>query len=191
MPLDPVTGKVVAAPERVSVRGGSVFQWAPAWSPDGRELAYKSDNHDEDVVITVVATDTGNQRELLPDLPGGIPYDGGFLSWSRDGRSLLVDGGDDIRNRRWPHGAYLVDALDGEATMLIGKPLNTVAVNQVKWLADGRSVVYLETWRNIVLRDLETGDERRLYESGPTGEWTRSRSRRTGGLSRFAIWRED
>jgi Tol biopolymer transport system component len=70
---------------------------------------------------------------------------------------------------RRPKGAYTVDlAGGGETMMVISKPHDTVSVNQAKWLAGGHDVVYLESWTAVVVRDLETGTERRLYDSKAT-----------------------
>jgi Tol biopolymer transport system component len=159
-PLEATTGKITASPERVSLRGNSVYQWAPAWSPDGRQLAYKRDNWDEDLFVTVHSIDTGEQREIEPR----IAY-GGFLSWSRDGHSLVADGGVNPFGGA-PKGVHLVDVATGQATMVISKPNSTVAVNHAKVLPDGRTVVYLESWQRVVTRDLENGDEHTRYDSG-------------------------
>jgi dipeptidyl aminopeptidase/acylaminoacyl peptidase len=132
--------------------------------PDGRYLAFKRDNSDEDVFVGILAVDSAEYRELVPDIPGGIAYQP-FLSWSRDGRSLIVDG---ARNPTAPalKGAHLVDALTGETTTVISKAPNTVVTNHVKALLNGQAVVYLESWRRVVTRDLETGDERTVYDAG-------------------------
>jgi Tol biopolymer transport system component len=177
VPLDPRTGKAAGAPERVS-RDSSADHTNATWSRDGRELAFASfPSNGADAVIIIASTGTAQQREIRPDIPGGgMPPIGAFMDWSPDGRSLVVNGGVVPGGPR-PKGAFMVDARSGETTTIIHKPDNTVAVHQSKWLPDGRSVIYLENLANVVTRDLDTGEERKVYEAG----------RAFGGLNALAL----
>src|ERR1051325_4510696 len=57
----------------------------PVWSPDGRTLAYVSDQAGDSKQIWLYFPATGTQRKL-PDIPGGA----GSLKWTPDGQALLV-----------------------------------------------------------------------------------------------------
>jgi Tol biopolymer transport system component len=56
---------------------------APAWSPDGKELAFDRGVHDQHAIF-VMNADGGNARQVTPwSLSGGQP------DWSPDGKRLL------------------------------------------------------------------------------------------------------
>jgi Tol biopolymer transport system component len=57
--------------------------WGPAWSPDGRQIAFASDR-DENNELYVMDTNGNNQRRLT-----NTAVDEFFPSWSPDGRSLV------------------------------------------------------------------------------------------------------
>ncbi len=59
----------------------------PRWSPDGKQIAFLSNRHDEkDTQIYLIPTDGGEARKLT-DLKGRIRT----FHWSPDGRKLLVE----------------------------------------------------------------------------------------------------
>jgi Tol biopolymer transport system component len=66
------------------------FSWFPVWSPDGKQVAYSA-NRGSSWGIYRKNADGGGQEELLlaEGKSGGSPS-----SWSRDGRYLLYDSGD-------------------------------------------------------------------------------------------------
>jgi dipeptidyl aminopeptidase/acylaminoacyl peptidase len=69
-------------------------EWASAWSPDGRWLAFLSDRGDDDAKSQVWAMPVGGgEARALTHLPGGV----GDFAWSPDGKRMVVVASDPSR----------------------------------------------------------------------------------------------
>jgi Tol biopolymer transport system component len=163
--LDPETGAVLAAPAPVSGDrlGEETF---PDWSPDGRFLAYRSDpargsgmGSRRDPRIVIRSLETGESRELVPDLKGF-----GSFRWYPDSRRLLVDGlGQDGQG-----GLFEVDIETGHAE--VPQELDGItAVTLIDWGPSGKELYYRirrPVWRitQPAKIDLETGRETVLFD---------------------------
>jgi beta-lactamase regulating signal transducer with metallopeptidase domain/Tol biopolymer transport system component len=163
-PLDPLTGQVLASPQPVDRRllGSHSL---PAWSPDGRYLAYSSTERNPRQVgtrlVTIRSLDSGETRELSLRLSSINQMD-----WSSDGRSLLALGEDSERRP----GTFRIDAQTGAITPIavphIGDPSSWR--RWVAWGHDGNSMSYpgrdpVTRRRSLMVRDLDTGRENVLH----------------------------
>jgi Tol biopolymer transport system component len=161
--VDLETGQLLDQPARAteSYLGGN---GAPEWSPDGRYLAYLSGRKPwrafGDEVITIRSMETGEIKELQPNLTSLI-----YPRWSPDQQSLLLRGKDETGR-----GLFQIDVLTGEVEPAFRFPPGSPnwAV-RMAWLAEGKQVVYW--WpegesRSLRIRDLDTDDEKVLYEDG-------------------------
>jgi Tol biopolymer transport system component len=165
-PLDPATGQVLAPPQPANPRlGGS--NSSPAWSPDGRYLAYLSPerhalriNEQRSRVVSIRAVEGGETREFpLKLLAIGQPH------WSPDGRFLLAAGWDEgVRP-----GAYRIDAQTGNAAAM-AETANFIW--RAVWAPDGLAIFYArgeEAARNsyiLRMREIATGREEERYRGG-------------------------
>lgn len=152
--LDPKTGKVAAPPSQASRRLVGANRW-PEWSPDGKLLAFVSDQPpggQDRPVLSILSLETGKQEELHPRMKH-IER----LRWSPDGRSILA-GGRDERDRR---GLYLIDAQTGDISPVVQSGGMGV-VWQSAWSPDGRTIYYT-MGAGIIARDLVTGQERQIH----------------------------
>ncbi len=107
---------------RVSVDGGTAVNltddndapdFAPAFSPDGRRLAWLAGRREnvggDQARVMIADADGANARVLVDDWDRGP----GSLSWSSDGRVLLATAADEGDNR-----LFRIDARSGEVTGL-------------------------------------------------------------------------
>ena len=174
--LNPVTGKLGAAPSRATERFVGATYGAD-WSPDGQSLAYvrneQLDAFSLELGSTVIiqSLDTGTERKLSPTLTRlrGV-------RWFPDGRSLLTMGQDLKLLRR---GIYRIDAQTGETAALVADAW------PIGLSPDGEEIFYLlfgpdETDSySLVVRNLESGQTKDLYSSryvevaalSPDGRW--------------------
>jgi dipeptidyl aminopeptidase/acylaminoacyl peptidase len=69
-------------------------EWSPAWSPDGKWLAFLSDRGDEDAQTQVWAMPVGGgDARAFTHLPGGVSD----FAWSPDGTRIVVVAADPAR----------------------------------------------------------------------------------------------
>jgi Tol biopolymer transport system component len=151
--IDVASGRVLTPPTEAAQRFlGS--NSSPAWSPDGRYLAYVSRQgpgpEGTGSVIVIHSLATGDERTIAPAMS---TYLG--LRWSPDGRFLLTAG----TNQRSQRGIYVIDAQTGETRTLGTRPPGAVLMSP-DWLDNG-TVVYVErswagadSWDRIVKHDL-------------------------------------
>jgi Tol biopolymer transport system component len=175
--LDPATGKVASRLGPVALSNIGRNAW-PQWSPDGRQLAYKSGSRTPapaapgDKIpapfdaITVLSVETGEQRPVRPRMDGGMVH---AFSWAPDGHTFLVGGGTGAGPRA--KGVFKVDRDNGATSTLVSSPMDT-GVQMPSLLPDGHSVVFAIKWQTIVVRNLDTGEQRTLFETGSNGSLT-------------------
>jgi Tol biopolymer transport system component len=141
---------------RVRVTTSSDLDVSAVWSPDGRQVAFRSGKHDAPNLSVASADGTGIER-IVP-CPGTTcePTD-----WSSDGLTLLVNVDDDVWTfPMWPGGA--------PQALLDGKFVERDA----RWSPDGRWIAYVsaESGRpEVSLRNM-TGPPRRQVVSSSGGD---------------------
>jgi Tol biopolymer transport system component len=140
----------------------------PAWSPDGKSLAYLSRRGEmaEGSLATVIGISEGGRlRELRPQLE--IYVGGAGLRWSPDGRSLAIQA-TDSKGRQ---GIFRIDALTGEPTPVVLSSREPGAAGDSfagpMWAPDGKRIYYSRVNRTegsttVVERDLASGIEREV-----------------------------
>ena len=167
--LDPATGKVLEPPVKATQRFEG-FNRAPAWSRDGRRLAYVSNRSQapggigENVRSLVIRDlETGEEREFSPE--GVNLY---HLRWSPDGRSILSG---------YSYGVYtsnlhLIEVQTGDVTLILHGDSES-PISQAVWSPDGKRIFYLRSHltetayiESIVAHTLETGEEVVLHRGG-------------------------
>jgi Tol biopolymer transport system component len=141
--------------------------WSPAWSPDGRSLAYLANRSPvgggsfADAVVMVRSLETGSVREYRVP-PQTHELDG--VTWAPDGRSVYLV----ARNDRGRQSLLRIDVQTGdvERTRVAGldRPFHIHPDGQhLLMLSSAPGGSLLKT--RVVLRHLETGRERVLLDA--------------------------
>src|SRR5262249_55357266 len=162
---------------------------SPAWSPDGKSLAYLSRRGSENFgqesrAIVIRSVESDQERELLPKL---AHID--LVRWPPDGKSLLVSGSDN----KGRGGLYLVDARSGEAKPLVTEAGAPFQGFEGVWSKNGTAVYYIHDGE-LRFRELASARETTVYRGeqlhhlavSPDGAWLAVGSRDGISLVRLA-----
>ena len=183
---------------------------SPAWSPDGKRIAFVSDR-DEHVhpihgsptsEIYVIDADGRNPQNLT-----NSPYNDRDPSWSPDGKRIAFTA---LREERINYEIYVLDVDGGNLQRLTDNPGNNghSGDKSPSWSPDGKRIVFTArraghvenkfaiTYEIYVL-DVETGNQQRLTNNrnnewspswSPDGKRIAFSSDRKGVLQNFDIY---
>lgn len=140
----------------------------PAWSMDGKQIAYSSCGDGRGCSLFIQSMESGKVREV----PAGMSYFD-FLHWSPDGLALLLSGTDANAKQ----AIYRVDTHTGNKSAVLVSDDNYPKYPQ--WALDGKRIYYrlrVPDSYAVMERDLASGTERELIRT-PSG----------GGNSPFSL----
>ncbi len=158
--VDLRTGTMLSEPQVVGQTGTDA---SPAWSPDGRCLAYCI-NQSDSGIIRIQDIETGQEREIDPDLP---PFHS--LHWSPDGKSFIVSVLESPYSQKLPQLIYRVDAKTGERDTLVRS--ESAALGEAQFSPDGDTLYYVNFHPGskkacIMKKDMTSGGEVEVCDLG-------------------------
>ena len=179
-------------PLRLSTNGIRDRDGAPAWSPDGRFIAYTRMSLDSSRSgVYVVPALGGAERRLVraDDLGAG-------LDWSGDGKTLVFSS---RNSKQEPHSLHLLNFETLETHSLTSPPAQTDGDVRPDFSPDSQTISFTRTYQesgDLYITDL-SGDTRRLTNDNRKivgAAWTPDArsivfSSNRGGA--FSLWRLD
>jgi beta-lactamase regulating signal transducer with metallopeptidase domain/Tol biopolymer transport system component len=160
--LDLKMGKLEGRPQVVGQTGADQI---PAWSPDGRYLAYCTHELDNTQTIHIQNIAMGQERKLDPNLPHFT-----WLRWSPDGKSFLVSN----FAKNSPRAVYRIDAETGKRFTMIETDSSGTLPGEPQLSPDGSTLFYVlrhsdSPKEGLLVRNIESGHEKELFALGDTG----------------------
>ena len=128
-----------------AITSGAFDDRTPAWSPDGRSIAFVSNrapdpDRSADTNVYVIEAKAGAEPRALTVFPGP---DRGRLSWSPDGRWIAYLQGDEPRFYAYHlNKLAIVPAAGGEAKVLTAG-LDRAVEGSAEWTADGQNLLFV------------------------------------------------
>ena len=114
----------------------------PAWSPDGRSIAFIRERGDTQEVLLIPALG-GQERKLAQiasDLPGELSLTPPYLSWSPDSKYLVTV---DRASPGEPPGLFVLSVATGEKWRLTTPPAPALADGNPAVSPDGRALAFV------------------------------------------------
>jgi serine/threonine-protein kinase len=156
-------------PVRLSPRAVDV-NLSPAWSPDGKSLAYISRRgpfaEAGTMRLVIQSLSDGREREF----PYNIPPNMSHLAWSPDGQILALRTLKDVGTPEAIFGIHLVDPMSGEVFKTLrrsdpGQKSFGEQITAIGW-ADHETILFAHR-RGLGAFDVLTGEERPVWEAPP------------------------
>lgn len=126
-----------------TLTSGQYEETSPAWSPDGRLLAFVSNrsqpdpDRTTDTNIFVVDARAGAEPRALTAYPG---EDGGVPAWSPDGKWVAYFQGDVSKYYAYDQNKLAVVPAAGGEPLLLTTSLDRAVSGAIRWAPDGRSL---------------------------------------------------
>jgi eukaryotic-like serine/threonine-protein kinase len=164
--------KLIGAGNALALSSDSPADSSPAWSPDGRYVAYA---HAADPMEIISVPSLGGTKQLVTSIAPAAPdQNSRVVTWAADGRSLLVS---DRMSANGPAAIFSVSLQDGRKRRLTSPPSSAWGDGDPELSPDGRTLAFIR-WEkdsvgDIYIEPAGGGAPRRITSDG----------KRIGGLA--------
>lgn len=135
----------VATRKGEAITSGPYDERSPAWSPDGRSIAFVSKrapdpDRSADTNVYVIEARAGAEPRVLTGFPGP---DGGRPAWSPDGKWIAYLQGDEPRFYAYNLNKLAVVPAAGGETRVLTAGLDRAVEGSAQWTADGQGLLFI------------------------------------------------
>ncbi|MCJ7504017.1 MAG: serine/threonine-protein kinase, partial [Acidobacteriia bacterium] len=150
--------KLVGAEPPLRLTTNPAVETSPAWSPDGRWIAFDRVLPGGKVAVVLISPIGGPERILTEMYFDEHNVEGHFLAWSPDSHWLAVVALDEVGG---PTALFLYSVETGEKRKLTSPPVNTSGDSCPAFSPDGRTLAFFRwaSWTNsdLYFLDLSQG----------------------------------
>ena len=134
----------VEARKAEALTTGRFDEQAPAWSPDGRFVAFVSNrsadpDRNEDSNVYVIEAKPGAEPRQMTTFAGS---DGGRPAWSPDGQWIAYLQGDEAKYSAYDLNKLAIVPAGGGEPKLVTATLDRPVSGNLVWTSDGRSLLF-------------------------------------------------
>jgi dipeptidyl aminopeptidase/acylaminoacyl peptidase len=134
----------VEARKAETLTTGRFDEQAPAWSPDGRSIAFVSNrsadpDRNEDSNVYVIEAKPGAEPRQMTTFAGS---DGGRPAWSPDGQWIAYLQGDETKFSAYDLNKLAIVPVAGGEPKLVTATLDRPVSGNLVWTSDGRSLMF-------------------------------------------------
>lgn len=135
----------VDARKAESLTSGNYDESQPAWSPDGKSIAFVSDrdadpDRTDNSDVFVIDAKAGAEARKLTTFTGP---DGGRPAWSPDGKFIAYLRGDEPKYTAYNRNKLAIVPAGGGEPKLLTASLDRAIAGPVAWSADGSSLTFV------------------------------------------------
>jgi len=123
----------------LQLTSGSTCDFSPAWSPDGRYIAFLRVLPGGKAAVIRISALGGPERKLTETYWTGSEKSPPYLTWSPDSKQLVVVG---RRAPEAPTGLFLLSIESGEKHSLIPPPADSIGDSSPAFSPDGRTLAF-------------------------------------------------
>jgi len=134
-----IYAKIVGVASQLRLTSDPARDFAPAWSPDGRSIAFLRELPQAKAALIVIPAIGGAEKKITECYLPGNPFLNLAPAWSPDGKWLLLS---DRNPQEQSLGLTLVSMSSGEKQRLTSPP---GIDSDAAFSADGRSVIFVRT----------------------------------------------
>jgi len=133
----------VEAKKVETLTAGKYEDTSPAWSPDGKQIAFVSrraepdPDRTTDANVYVIAASAGAEPRALTTYPG---EDGGVPAWSPDGKWVAYFQGDEAKYYAYDQNKLAIVPAAGGPAKVLTASLDRAMTGAILWAADGQNL---------------------------------------------------